>query len=204
MTTLSSGRRRTRGPQPSPVPAPKVSLRRRRNYLIDPGTQLAITRQFVVVFIAAYSLSVGNYHVIRNMLSVEVQDGFSMTLAYGYAGTMVAISLGLLFLLCLFFSHRIAGPAFRIAGALDRMAGGDLCVKVTLRDADLLNELASSFNTATQDLRTALGEVETELQRARRLADGNSQLDACLRRAEQALAGFTIRTSSELPPRQMR
>ena len=198
MSSLAHDRRAADRPQSGLVSEAMVNLRRRRSYLIDPKTQFTITRQFVVVLIAASALSVGNYHVLSTMLSVDKHDAFSSTMAYGYAAIMLGISCTLLFLLCLFFSHRIAGPARRLAGALDRMARGDLCVKVTLRDTDLLNELAAAVNAANRDLRTSLGEVESEIKRARRLASEDPAIDGCLQRAERALASFQIRASTEL------
>jgi len=198
MSTLAHDRRAANRPQAGLVSDAMVNMRRRRSYLIDPKTQFTITRQFVVVLFAASALSVGNYHVLETMLSVQKNDGFSSAMAYGYAAAMLGISFTLLFLLCVFFSHRIAGPARRLAGALDRMARGDLCVKVTLRDNDLLTELAAAVNAANRDLRTSLGEVEGEIKRARRLASEDPAVDACLQRAERALASFQIRASTEL------
>jgi len=198
MSTLAHDRRAADRPQAGLVSEAMVNLRRRRSYLIDPATQFTITRQFVVVLVAASALSVGNYHVLSTMLAVEKSDGFSSFIAYGYAASMLGISFTLLFLLCVFFSHRIAGPARRLAGALDRMARGDLCVKVTLRDTDLLKELAAAVNAANRDLRTSLAEVEIEIKRARRLASEDHAVDACLQRAERALGSFQIRTSTEI------
>ncbi len=198
MSSLAHDRRASE--RPGLLTDAMINLRRRRSYLIDPKTQFTITRQFVVVLVAASALSVGNYHVLGTMLAVEKHDSFAMAMAYGYAATMLGVSFTMLFLLCVFFSHRIAGPARVLAGALNRMAQGDLCVKVSLRNTDLLSELGAAVNAANRDLRTSLGEVESEIKRARALANGgdNPSLENCLQRAEKALASFQIRSSTEL------
>jgi methyl-accepting chemotaxis protein len=172
--------------------------RKRRSYLIDPKTQFALTRQFFFLLLAASGLAVGNYHVLRTMLAVDAEDGFAIAMAYGYAATMLIVSLSLLCLLCVLLAHRIAGPAYRISEALDRMAKGDLCVHVNLRDTDLLTELADAVNVANQDLRAALDDVDGELRRARSLGNDPAGRDACLQRAERALSVFQIRNSEEV------
>jgi nitrogen fixation/metabolism regulation signal transduction histidine kinase len=111
---------------------------------------------------------------------------------------MLIVSVFLLFLLCVLVSHRIAGPANRISHALDRMSQGDLCVHVKLRDTDLLTGLADAVNAVNRDLRISLDEVDRELMRARSLRGDPARLDACLQRAERALARFQIRNSEEL------
>jgi hypothetical protein len=48
------------------------------------------------------------------------------------------------------FSHRIAGPSYRICKSLERMRSGDIAFRVTLRKGDYLTEVADEFN-ATLD-----------------------------------------------------
>ena len=198
MTVLSDTQRGAQAVPPGVLGQMLANRRRRRSYLIHPKTQFAITRQFMMLLLTASGLSVGNYHVLRTMLAVDAQDGYSIAMAYGYAGLMITVSVFLLFLLCVLVSHRIAGPAYRISHALDRMAHGDLCGHVKLRETDLLTELADAVNAANRDLRSALDEVDSELRRARSLRGDPERLDACLQRAERTLAGFQIRNSEEL------
>ena len=185
-------------PPPGLIAGAMNRRRKRRSYVSHAKTQFTLTRQFFFVLLTASGLAVGNYHVLRTMLAVDAEDGFAIAMAYGYSATMLIVSLSLLFLLCLLLSHRIAGPAYRISVALDRMATGDLCVHVKLRDTDLLTDLADAVNAANQDLRAALGDVDSELRRARSLRDDPAGRDACLQRAERALSVFQIRTSEEV------
>ena len=175
-----------------------VNLRRRRSYLIDAKTQLTITRQFLFVLLATSGLSIGNYHVFEIMLGVATTDSFELMLAYGYCVVLLGVSASLLFLLCVFFSHRIAGPAKNISQVLDQMAHKNLCVKARLRDTDLLTELAEAVNVANKELRGALLDLKSENQRAMNLADGQPELTACLRRVERQLAEFRITNATEV------
>lgn len=44
------------------------------------------------------------------------------------------------------FSHRIAGPAFRLCRSLERIRSGDIGFRVTLRRGDYLTEVAEELN----------------------------------------------------------
>ena len=188
--------------RPGGVSTAVRNLRRRRTYLIDAKTQLTITRQFVVVLLAASALSIGNYHVFRTMLAVEVHDSVDRWMTYGYCLVLVGISVALLFLLCVFFSHRIAGPARKLCQSLGQMANRDLCVRVRLRDSDLLTELADAVNDANQDLRTALLEIEAELGRARAAAGDPEKVRGCLERAQRLLGEFHLREGEAVDARE--
>jgi methyl-accepting chemotaxis protein len=180
-----------------------LNLRRRRSYLIDPSLQMTITRQFLVVLVAASALSIGNYHIVDLVVLANDPQGVDRWIALAYCGVMLTISAGLLFLLCVFFSHRIAGPARKISEGLSHMAGKDLCVLVRLRDADLLKELATAINATSRELRRALMDIETDVHRARALADGSPEIDRCLKRIERHLSEFHFTDAAEIDQREM-
>ena len=71
-------------------------------------------------------------------------------------------------LLTIFFSHKIAGPVFRIELACKRVIDGDYQEKIYLRDGDKMKNLASLFNQMTEITRERLQkalELETEAQK---------------------------------------
>ncbi|MCL2845457.1 MAG: hypothetical protein FWE23_08415 [Chitinivibrionia bacterium] len=51
--------------------------------------------------------------------------------------------------LTVFFSHKIAGPVFRLEIACKRVIGGDYKERVYLRDGDKMRDLATLFNEMT-------------------------------------------------------
>src|SRR5690606_1252387 len=44
------------------------------------------------------------------------------------------------------FSHRIAGPAYRLVKSRERIRSGDICFRVILRRGDHLSEVAAELN----------------------------------------------------------
>ena len=66
-------------------------------------------------------------------------------------------------ILTVFFSHKLAGPVFRIQLACKRVKEGDYTERVYLRDGDQLTKLANEFN----DMATSLNETTKELKDAK-------------------------------------
>ncbi|RME65306.1 MAG: methyl-accepting chemotaxis protein, partial [Nitrospirae bacterium] len=64
-------------------------------------------------------------------------------IVYLFTGALIILGLGLV---TLFYSHRVAGPLFRLGKEARRIAGGDLTVQVRLRQKDAIHPLADSLN----------------------------------------------------------
>ena len=80
-------------------------------------------------------------------------------------GGVVSLLSGLA--LALFLPQKIAGPIFRIQKGLSLIQAGDLTEKITLRENDILTDLADSVNDTTADYRTrmqALKSLQKELE----------------------------------------
>ncbi len=81
------------------------------------------------------------------------------------AGGVVSLLSGLA--LALFLPQKIAGPIFRIQKGLSLIQAGDLTEKISLRQNDILTDLADSVNDTTADFRTrmqALKALQKELE----------------------------------------
>ncbi len=79
-----------------------------------------------------------------------------------------SLGLGLLVTLLLTFgivliSRRLTSPLLEIAGAAQRVAGGDFSVTAPVRSDDEIGQLAASFNDMTGRLRTAYGELGAQV-----------------------------------------
>ncbi|RLD16475.1 MAG: hypothetical protein DRI36_05630 [Caldiserica bacterium] len=52
----------------------------------------------------------------------------------------------------IFYSHRIAGPVYRLRKSLEKVAEGDYSVRITFRKKDEFKELAEAFNKMVDSL----------------------------------------------------
>lgn len=72
--------------------------------------------------------------------------------ASSYSILILAVVTGAIALISVLFSHRIAGPLYRIEKNLEAMASGDLTVNTRLRGHDQLTSLAGDLNAMVRSL----------------------------------------------------
>jgi methyl-accepting chemotaxis protein len=85
----------------------------------------------------------------------------------------------------LLYSHRIAGPAYRLGQEAAKIARGDLTCNVTLRHKDGLTDLRESLNEAARRYRARLAAVKDSLTVLERQSNAVSDL---IRRGGDAAA----------------
>lgn len=166
-------------------------LRRRSTYLIDPETQFRIAWQFNVILFCSVLLGLANIHAISSVLYLEVVDAYEAVVVYGWVAALAVISITLVVLLCVFFSHRVAGPAYNLAGKLSRMAEGDLANRVRLRDGDFLQDIALGVNKVNDRWRGSLDDIEQQVRRLRELAPDDPGLRRCIERLENVVNSYS-------------
>ena len=96
-------------------------------------------------------------------------------LVYIVTGVMVIIGLGSV---TLFYSHRIAGPLFRLGKEARRIARGDLTVKVRLRQKDAVHPLAETMNETTEAYRQRVIELRKKVNELKSAATSVMEVQA--------------------------
>ncbi len=96
-----------------------------------------------------------------DMLLEDINDHIEQynkttTFRYGLIKTLLSLIIpGFILIiiqivvLTIFFSHKLAGPVYRVQLACQRVAKGDLTEKIYLRNGDQLTKLATEFNSMT-------------------------------------------------------
>lgn len=132
---------------------------RRRQYIIKKGLQFRyIGLVFGLVFIASlvtgWTVFATGWHFLGEKLATVYPQG---RLVYVLRATNLALIRNLLlisplvFILALLFSHRIAGPVYRIEKTLEDISKGNLGIKIKLREGDELIDLADMINNLTEN-----------------------------------------------------
>lgn len=119
--------------------------------------------------------------------------GFAITVALA---ELVAVLI--VVWLALKASHRISGPAYRLAQLMDALGRGDLTPRAKLRDGDCLREVADAFNTALPGLREKVIDVKTAAAAVRNALQGRDEASEPLQRLDAALAA--LHTDSTTSP----
>ncbi|MBU3911107.1 MAG: hypothetical protein KKD90_00795 [Candidatus Omnitrophica bacterium] len=165
--------------------AEPIFRRRRRQYIIKRGLQF---RYIGIVFVLAILASlVTGYTVFATgwtLLGAKLANVYPQgRLLVVLKATNMALIRNLLlvspfiFILGLFFSHKIAGPVYRIEKSLYEIIKGNLTLKFRLRKGDelwdlanLLTTMTESFNNSVSSNKDAIVKAQREMEIAKKLA----------------------------------
>ncbi|MDN5278899.1 MAG: hypothetical protein PWR01_2864 [Clostridiales bacterium] len=185
-------------------------IRRRKNYFIKPGFQSRLTAIFILIVIIVanivgalvYGFSVEkleNKLVEESKLPIDSKQLGQALLP----GVIIAelISIFVVAFICIFVTHTIAGPVYRMERVVRNIGEGDLTHFTKLRPKDELKDLADAMNDMTMGLRNkvitlkeSLGQIQEGISGAK--ASGKmDKLDEALKAVtsmEESLNSFTL------------
>ncbi|MFZ2958363.1 MAG: methyl-accepting chemotaxis protein [Candidatus Ozemobacteraceae bacterium] len=138
------------------------SIRRRKRYFIKPGFQSRLTAIFILIVIIVANI-VGalvygfSIEKLENKLVVEAKlpidtSQLGQTLL---PGVIIAelVSILVVCFICIFVTHTIAGPVYRMERVARSIGEGDLTNFIKLRPKDELKDLADAMNEMSTGLR---------------------------------------------------
>lgn len=131
-----------------------------------------------VVLYMAVSQPIGpNYGEGFRMLAQLQQDLFAKSVII-YAITVFIIICGIIFI-TLIYSHRVAGPVFRLTCFVGTLFSGDFRSDVHIREKDVIHPLANEMNSMVEQYRNTLITLQEEIKTLDRytaqIADGRDE-----------------------------
>jgi len=156
------------------------AIRRRKRYFIKPGFQSRLTAIFILIVIIVANI-VGalvygfSIEKLENKLVVESKLPID-TSQLGQAllpGVIVAelVSILVVCIICIFVTHTIAGPVYRMERVARSIGTGDLTNFIKLRPKDELKDLADAMNEMTMGLRSRVVSIKDAVAEMRAMAD---------------------------------
>ena len=160
---------------------------RRRQYIIKKGLQfryigLVFGLAFIASLVTGWTVFATGWHFLGEKLASVYPQG---RLIYILRATNLALVRNLLlispliFILGLLFSHKIAGPVYRIEKTLGDICKGNLGLKIRLREGDelvdlayMINNLVEAFNKSIIFDKGVVVKIEKDLEEIKRLASG--------------------------------
>lgn len=137
---------------------------RRKKTYIKPIFQRRFILQFlslIVLGLAVFSISVYIYSqqtlttaFINSKLRVMTTGDFLLPALLVMAFIITAVVSVVTGLRLLLFSHKIAGPLYRLEKTAEAVGEGNLNLEVRLRSGDELQEVAQSMDTMVRELRS--------------------------------------------------
>lgn len=179
---------------------------RRKNVMIKRSFQTKFAARFCILVLLEVLIMV---MLLGAMTSGTLTSGFrgaefriektseffmnAIVLAGLAAGVLMWLIGMLMFVL---FSHRLAGPLYRLEKSLETIRGGDLTHRVNLRKTDELGALAAELDRLTQTLNDRVVQMKNAAADAEKYTQPSdiSKLREILKRLE-AIAD-TFKTSS--------
>ncbi|MFA4991537.1 MAG: methyl-accepting chemotaxis protein [Candidatus Omnitrophota bacterium] len=173
---------------------PARPIFRRRRYIIKTGLQFRyIGLVFILALLASmvtgWTVFATGWAFLGEKLAGVYPQG---RLVYIFRATNMALIRNLLlvsplvFVLALLFSHKIAGPVYRIEKDLGEIQKGNLGLKIKLRQNDELVDLAEAINALTEGFFQTVSVSKENIDKLQKDLDGlkkslAGQPDACSR-----------------------
>lgn len=185
-------------------------IRRRKKYFIKPGFQSRLTAIFILIVIIVanivgalvYGFSVEKLE--SNLVEEAKLPVDSKQLGQALLpGVIIAelISIFVVAFICIFVTHTIAGPVYRMEKVVRNIGEGDLTHFIKLRPKDELKDLADAMNEMTMGLRNKIIEFKdnvNQIQEGVLLAKSTGKVDKLddvlksISTMEESLRSFTL------------
>lgn len=185
-------------------------IRRRKKYFVKPGFQSRLTAIFIlIVIIVANIVGALIYGFSVSQLEDQLVKESKLPLDSNQLGQALLpgvimaelISIFVVAFICIFVTHTIAGPVYRMERVTHSIGEGDLTNFIKLRPKDELKDLADSMNEMTMGLRNKVilfKETTDKIKSGIEIAQNTKKtekLDDVLEALESmraALDGFTL------------
>lgn len=146
-----------------------------RNFKLKFGLKLCLLTiagmaavTFLLYFYTASSLGGSYKEAIYTLYDLKIRI-FPLIFASSYSILILAVVTISIAAISVLFSHKIAGPLFRVQRSLEEIGSGDLTVQTRFRGTDQLIALSGDINDMTRSLNHA----------ARSLADASNRVAEC-------------------------
>jgi len=136
-------------------------------------------------------LGEGYHNALAAVQAIRTELFWKIATVYAVIGIPCILAIAVLHL---FYSHRIAGPVYRISLEADRIAQGDLSGKISFRPKDSLAEMADMLNNVASQYRGRISTVKEYLAvidaQSKKMSDliQQGQDDAMLKQASEIIA----------------
>ncbi len=181
---------------------------RRRRYFLPNTSQpaLLITAQIIllglmlvtsVVFLLVANRDLTESYFAAHIAVRNVRDLLLPTLILvNLAGLLLGS------LLLIFYTHRVAGPAYHLCRIMKKVSEGDLSQRVFFRKKDQLKELSAAANEMIEELNSRLRRMQQGVQELESQWQGlqselpptaaHKELATTIRRLKEEVEGFKL------------
>ncbi len=121
-------------------------------------------------FYLAFQKHGGTTYAESYKLLAELNEGLVTRVLMVFAFTLLVSAVGAI-IISVIYSHRVAGPIYKLGLITKKIAEGDLAGTVRLRTHDVLHDLADEFNNLSGRYRGVLVQLETKTRELAAILD---------------------------------
>ncbi|CAK0763569.1 putative HAMP domain-containing protein [Gammaproteobacteria bacterium] len=160
---------------------------RRQTYLINPVLQRSLGFAAVVGLVILVNTVLGTVIIFMpgTLPAFDFNDAVAVAVIELFA-------MGLVYQLVLRFTHRLAGPAHAICRELEKVAQGNLCVRVNLREGDYFAQAAETVNQSLEALAQHIEEVRLSTEALARMMPEQTPEGQAVRQLLEQMAWFKV------------
>ena len=125
----------------------------------------------IIFLISFQGTSGSSYSETFQLLSNIKQNIFLKTIIIYFTGFLFIV-VGII-LISLFYSHRIAGPVYRLTEFTKKISAGDLSSAVSLRQNDTVKPLSREMNNLVDTYKSSLQELLKSVEETKKCIDTN-------------------------------
>lgn len=108
---------------------------------------IAVVLYLIILKNPAKTYLEAKYNIYRTKMEI-----FSLIFESYYTAAILGLIALAVVVICIRFSHRIAGPMYRLEKSIDALGEGDLTVDIKFRTYDALGPIAGEINAAVRRL----------------------------------------------------
>ena len=142
-------------------------MTQRKNYFVAKAMQSKYAAMSILIVLLVSVVTAFNLYLLASFF---LETDATLTQQYTvvsflseftskYAGrlfTILIVNIFIVFIVAVIYSHKTAGPAYKLEKCIQRITNGDLNFAINLRKDDNLKELASALNKLSEKLRNTL------------------------------------------------
>ncbi len=176
---------------------------KRSQYVVSGQAQMRMAAELVLLWLVGAFLAAINLYVLNKLgdlywndtLQADYSTWVEKLVTWTYTGISLVIAIVVFLLACIYYSHRVAGPAYKLANCLKDIGDGDLRIRVKLRSSDYLKDVAYAVNGVTLKFNNTLSSIQESVQSMKQGA-GHDNAEELLRHCEaieQALEVYKLK-----------
>ena len=158
---------------------------KRSQYVVSRQAQTRMAAELVLLWLVGAFLAVINLYVLHkfgdlywnDMLQADDSNWMEKLVPWTYTAISLTIAIVVFLLACIYYSHRIAGPAYKLSNCLEDIGDGDLRIRVQLRTSDYLKDVADAVNGVTLKFHNTLSSIQESVQSMKDSAERDNAED---------------------------